>query len=89
LLKSARRDLSNDTGRYADIGTPAVAARFLHLHARTFAPVLLGRPIGEVARQHTKITKKRSEKFPRKPEVIELFKQLDGAGPLPLHLGVA
>jgi hypothetical protein len=45
---------------------------------------VLGRSIGEVTRQHTKITKERAEKFPREPEV-ELFKKLVGAGPVPPH----
>ena len=41
-------------------------------------------PAKNLRRSCPKITKGRS-KIPREPEVIELFKKLVGAGPLPPH----
>jgi hypothetical protein len=40
-----------------------------------------------MTRQHAKITRERSEKLPAEPEVIELFRKLVGAGPLPPSSG--
>jgi len=59
--------------------------------------VVLGQSIGEVARQYKKLTGEEPtplmpeghtrviSEIPRENEVIELFKELVGAGPLPPH----